>query len=157
MQSDPQQKSYRQDIEHNSLNFLSNTPGGVQGSASQPPDPHWETYLISFSRWNVVCLCIHWVVQNTKQHPFLTHAGSVYTLFFPFLFLSSYTLGPAKPLKAPKVDKQLGRLALYWEGRTYPHAHTHAHTPCVHAYTYAHAHTYTRTHTYVHAYKQTCT
>ena len=22
-------------------------------------------------RWGVVCLCIHWVVQNTKQRPFL--------------------------------------------------------------------------------------
>jgi hypothetical protein len=27
-----------------------------------------------------VCLCIHWVVQNTKQHPSLLHAGSVYTI-----------------------------------------------------------------------------
>jgi hypothetical protein len=137
--------------------YSSKTSGGVAGLCIPATRFPLKSFSYFFSRWDVVCLCIQWVVQNTKQHPFLTHAGSVYTLFFPFLFLSSYTLGPAKPLKAPKVDKQLGRLALYWEGRTYPHAHTHAHTPCVHAYTYAHAHTYTRTHTYVHAYKQTCT
>jgi len=35
-----------------------------------------------------VCFCIHWVVQNTKQHPSLIHAGSVYTcVFFSFSFL----------------------------------------------------------------------
>jgi hypothetical protein len=28
-----------------------------------------------------VCLCIHWVVQNTKQHPFLIHAGTVFIFF----------------------------------------------------------------------------
>ena len=28
------------DIEHNPHKNLSNTPGGVQASASQPPDPH---------------------------------------------------------------------------------------------------------------------
>ena len=31
-------------------------------------------------------LCIHWVVQNTKQHPFLIHAGSAYTICVLFLF-----------------------------------------------------------------------
>jgi hypothetical protein len=46
---------------------------------NQPPDPHWKAFLIFFSRWGVVCLCIHWVVQNTK-HPFLIHAGDVYTI-----------------------------------------------------------------------------
>ena len=82
---------------------------------------------------------------------------------------------PGKPLKppleAPEVDKQLGRLALYWGGRTkrkgafipftcarthtYPHAHTHTHTPtCMHTRTRTHTHTNThiraRTHTRVH-------
>ena len=69
---------------------------------------------------------------------------------------------PKPPLKAPKVDKQLGRLALYWGGRTkrrapsfpsHVHArtrtrmHTHIHTHTyVHAHTYAHAHMYAHTH-----------
>ena len=37
-------------IEHNPHKYLSNTPGGVQASASQPPDPHCKTSLIVFSR-----------------------------------------------------------------------------------------------------------
>jgi hypothetical protein len=36
-----------------------------------------------------VCLCIHWVVQNTKQHPFLIRAGSLYTIWF-FWFLGHF-------------------------------------------------------------------
>jgi len=31
-------------------------------------------------------ICIHWVLQNTKQHPFLIHAGSVYTICVICLF-----------------------------------------------------------------------
>jgi hypothetical protein len=50
----------------------------VQASASQPPDPHLKA-LLFISRWDVVWLCIHWVVQDTKQHPFLFHVGSIYT------------------------------------------------------------------------------
>jgi len=30
----------RQDIKHNSQTYLSNTPGGLQASASHPPDLH---------------------------------------------------------------------------------------------------------------------
>ena len=30
----------RRDIEHDPHKYLSNTPGGMQASASQPPDPH---------------------------------------------------------------------------------------------------------------------
>jgi len=37
--------------------------------------------------WDVVCLYIHWVMQNTKQQTFLIHAGSVYTICVLFLFL----------------------------------------------------------------------
>ena len=29
-----------------------------------------------FHFYSIMCLCFHWVVQNTKQHPFLIHAGS---------------------------------------------------------------------------------
>jgi len=36
-----------------------------------------------------VCLCIHRVVQNTKQHPFLIFAGNVYTICILFLILFS--------------------------------------------------------------------
>ena len=34
-----------------------------------------------------MCPCINWVAQNTKQHPFLIHAGRLYTIcFFFFVF-----------------------------------------------------------------------
>ena len=81
---------------------------------------------------------------------------------------------PSKPpLKALKVDKQLGMLALSLEKRhqeegvfnpftcactTYAHAHTYAHTH-VRTQPYTHARTYTtRAHTYAlaHAYAHTC-
>jgi len=45
-----------------------------------PPISTDKLLLFFFSRWDVVCLCIHRVVQNTKQHPFQIHAGSVYTI-----------------------------------------------------------------------------
>jgi hypothetical protein len=47
-----------------------------------PPNhliPTENPLLFLFSRWDVVCLCIHWVMQNT-EHLFLIHAGSVYTI-----------------------------------------------------------------------------
>jgi len=40
MQSDPQQNYRRDDEASYTQKHLSNTPGGVQVSASQPPDPH---------------------------------------------------------------------------------------------------------------------
>jgi len=71
----------RRDIGHNPHNYLSNTSGGMQTSASQPPDcspiPTLKVFFYFNSPgWDVVRLCIHWVVQNTKQHPFLICAGS---------------------------------------------------------------------------------
>jgi len=69
----------RRDIEQNPRKYLSNTPGGVQASTSHYLIPT-KKLLFFFSTWDVVCLCIHWVVQNTKQHPSLLHAGSVYTI-----------------------------------------------------------------------------
>ena len=36
----------RRDIAHNPKHYLSNTPGGVQASASQPPDPHCKASSI---------------------------------------------------------------------------------------------------------------
>jgi hypothetical protein len=53
------------------------------GFCLQPPDSHWKAALFLFSRWDVVCLCIHWMVQNTK-HPFLIRAGSVYNIYVLF-------------------------------------------------------------------------
>ena len=56
-----------------------------------PPNhlaPTENFLMFFFSRWDVVCLCIHWVVRNTKQHPFLIHAGSAYTICVLFLLLS---------------------------------------------------------------------
>jgi len=35
----------RQGVEYNPHKYLSNTSGGVQASASQPPDPHWKSSL----------------------------------------------------------------------------------------------------------------
>jgi len=74
---------------------MRNTFGGVQAFASQPPDPYWKTsYFYSpGAGWDVVCLCTHWVVQNTKQCPFLIHAGSVYTICVFFSFLSIFQMG----------------------------------------------------------------
>jgi len=54
-----------------------------------PPNhliPTETLLLFLFSRWDVVCLCIHWGVQNTK-HPFLIHAGSIYTIWFQLIAL----------------------------------------------------------------------
>jgi len=57
----------RRDLKHNPQKYLSNTPGGVQASAFQPPDPHWKAFLFLISSWDVVYLFTHWVVQNTKR------------------------------------------------------------------------------------------
>jgi hypothetical protein len=43
-------RQMRPDIENNPHKYPSNTPGGVQASASQPPDPHWKALHILFSR-----------------------------------------------------------------------------------------------------------
>jgi len=59
---------------------------------------------------------------------------------------------PKSPLKAPKVDKQVGRLALSWRKRT-PRGRASAIPSHAHARTRTLMHTHT--HTYVHAHKQT--
>ena len=48
----------RQDIEHNPHKYLSNTPSGMQASASQPPDPHWITFLIFILKVGC-CVSLH--------------------------------------------------------------------------------------------------
>ena len=109
----------RQGIERNPHKYLSNTPGGVQASASQPPDPHKKTRLF-FSRWDVVCFCIHWVVQNTNQHPLLVHIDSVYTIWlrsysFLFSFLSrSPQFPPATPNNPPPFNTSLLLFLFSW-------------------------------------------
>jgi len=47
-------------------------------------------------RWEIVWLCVHWVVQDTKQHPFLIHAvtsvcSALCTIlfFFPFFLFKA--------------------------------------------------------------------
>jgi hypothetical protein len=75
----------RRDNKHNPYKYLSNTSGGVQASAS----PLKSFLFLFYSRQDIVCLCIHWVVQNTEQHPFLIHAGSFYTMCVIFLFFLS--------------------------------------------------------------------
>ena len=78
----------RRYIKHNPQKYLSNTPGVCR---LLPPNHLIRTenlFLFLFSRWDVVCLCIHWVaVQNIKQHPFLVHVDGVYTIFSLFSFL----------------------------------------------------------------------
>jgi hypothetical protein len=47
----------------------------------------WCTDPLLFSMWgDVVRLYIHWVLQDTKQHSFLIHGSSVYTICVLFLF-----------------------------------------------------------------------
>jgi hypothetical protein len=50
------------------------------------------------SRWDVVWLCIHWVMQDTKQHPILIHVGGVYTtcVILNFTFLNCMQWGSSK-------------------------------------------------------------
>jgi len=69
----------RQDIKHNPYKYLSNTLVVCKLLHPNHLIPNGKHIIILFSEWDVVCLCIQWVVQNTK-HPFLIHAGSVYTL-----------------------------------------------------------------------------
>jgi hypothetical protein len=78
MQSDLQQKPYRWD------ETLNTTPTNIWAillvvCRLLPPNhliPTEKLLLLVLSRWDVVCLFIHWVV------PFLLLAGSVYTLRF---------------------------------------------------------------------------
>jgi hypothetical protein len=35
---------HRRDVEYNPHKYMGNTPGGIQASASQPPDPHWKAF-----------------------------------------------------------------------------------------------------------------
>jgi len=60
----------------------SNTPGGVQAHAFQPSDPYWKAFPLFDLQVGSCCasLCIHWVVQNTKQHIFLIHVQSLHYL-----------------------------------------------------------------------------
>ena len=46
------------DIEHNPHTYLSNTPGSVQASASQPPDPHCKVFPV-FSPGGMLCASLH--------------------------------------------------------------------------------------------------
>jgi hypothetical protein len=77
----------RRDIERNPQNCLSNTPDGVQASAPQSPDPHCNALF--FVLQVGCCEALHLSGgAGHKQHPFLIHAGGVYTIcvfsFFRF-------------------------------------------------------------------------
>jgi len=83
MQSNLRQRSYRWDRTSNT------TPTNIWAMLlvvfrllppNQHPIPTEKLPLIWFFRWDVVCLCIHWVMQNILQHPFLICAGSAYTI-----------------------------------------------------------------------------
>ena len=88
-----------------------------------PPNhliPTENFFLFLFSRWEVVCLCIHWVVQNTKQPPFLIHAVvfrlSAICLFFSFASWSKQLSCPRNPPSSPKFHEGNGFCCLhcYW-------------------------------------------
>jgi len=36
-----------------------------------------EKHFVCFSQGGMLCFCIPWVVQNTRQHPFSIHVGRV--------------------------------------------------------------------------------
>jgi len=90
MQSDPRQNNT--DEAYETLNTTPTIPGHMLLVVCRllPPNhliPTEMLLLFLFSRWDVVCLCIHWVVHNTKQLSFLFHAGSVYTVCVLFSLL----------------------------------------------------------------------
>jgi hypothetical protein len=77
----------RRGIKHNPCKYLSNTPGGVQAPASQPPDPHWRTSLICTLQVGC-CVSLHPLGSaETKQHTVLFHAGNVSAICVLFHFL----------------------------------------------------------------------
>jgi hypothetical protein len=85
-----EQKSYRRD---ETLNTTPTNVWAILVVCRLLPPNHLipiEKLFILFSRWDVVCLCIHWMVQNTIQHPFLIHADSVYTICVLFLIFFTY-------------------------------------------------------------------
>jgi len=77
------------DIQHNPYKYLSNTPGGVQASASQPPTPPTEKLLLFIFTLQVgCCVSLHPLGgAEHKQHSFQIHAGLHY---LRFSFLSSF-------------------------------------------------------------------
>ena len=50
-------------------------------------------HLRVFSREDVVWLCIHGVVQDKKQHPFLIYAGCIHTVCVLLFFFLSFVQG----------------------------------------------------------------
>ena len=77
----------RQDIEHNPHKYLSNTPGGVQAFASQPP----EKLAVFLSSGGMLCVSASfgWCRTQNKQHPFLLRVGSVCTICVLSFFLKA--------------------------------------------------------------------
>ena len=125
-----------------------------------------------------MCLCIHWVVHNTKQHPFLIHAGSVCTICVIFSIHSSMTDWPTIAIQSsPLIGTKLYRfiiatfplvsfsmhtnctqIALYKLPHAITHARTHTHHhphPRARAHTHTHTHTHTHKHTHTHTRRHT--
>jgi hypothetical protein len=87
MQSDSQQNSSKwQDIEYNPHIYSSGTPGGVQASASQSPDPHWKTSLIFILQ---VGCCVSLHPLDGAEHNSI-HANMPVVMMLSALFLCSF-------------------------------------------------------------------
>jgi hypothetical protein len=77
----------RRDIEHNPHNYLSDSPDGVQASASQSPDPHRKASLI-FIFQAECCVCLHPLGGAKVQHNILFYSVPVvFTLSTVFFFI----------------------------------------------------------------------
>jgi len=82
-----------------------------------------EKSFLSYNLQLMLCLCVHWVVQNTKQHPFLIHAGSVYAISISVLFLffshfSNMTTHCACMAESPKTKLKWPVPSYWWQRRT---------------------------------------
>jgi len=84
-----QQKSHRWD-ERNPHKYLSNTPGGVQASASQPPDPHWKLLLL-YSPGGVLCVSASVGWCRTQNNILSNSMQVVFTLPAFFFSISFFT------------------------------------------------------------------
>jgi hypothetical protein len=88
MRSEAKILQMRRGIERNPHKYQSNTPGGVQASASQPFDPHRKASLIFILEWDVVSLHPLGGAEEHKTTSFSLSMPVVCTLSASFFFFS---------------------------------------------------------------------